>query len=79
MATGEPQAAVDCELVVLLACPSVSLGSRTIISAHPGSLASGAGGSTTVAEQPVSTSGSANANIRKIFINNRLPLKCGAK
>jgi hypothetical protein len=32
-----------------------------------------------VAEQPVSTRGSANANIRKIFIINRLPLKCGAK
>ena len=79
IATGEPQAAVDWELVVLLAWPSVSLGNLTITSAQPGSLARGAEGRTTVAEQPVRTRGSANANIRKIFIINRLPLKGGAK
>jgi len=48
-------------------------------SAQPGSLASGAVGNTTVAEQPVRTRGRAKANIRKIFIINRLPLKRGAK
>ncbi|MFM1846300.1 MAG: hypothetical protein RIS19_773 [Actinomycetota bacterium] len=79
MATGEPQAAVDWELVVRFICPSVSLGSLTITSAHPGSLASGAGDITTVEVQPESTRGRANARIRKIFINNRLPLKRGAK
>ena len=57
MATGEPQAAVDCELVVLFDCPSVSAGSLTITSAQPGSLAKGAAGSTTVAEQPVRARG----------------------
>jgi hypothetical protein len=76
MLVGDPQAPVDCELVVLLAWSSVFSGSRTITSAQAGLLASGAAGKTTVGAQPDNSSARAMGAIFKNFIINRLPLSC---
>jgi len=76
MLVGDPQAPVDCELVVLLVWLSDFSGSRTITSAQAGLLASGAGVKTTVGAQPAKSKARAMGANFKNFIINRLPLTC---